>query len=386
MSEAPATDLEAGPLAAPAARAYYARVRGLLLTPTAEWGVIAHERPTPRQLFVRWVLPFSLFFFLAQQIGAIAFPHRFNGVAAAPSVVVAVYTVIVGTALMCGGVWALAWIVDAFAKAFGGKRDPAQAMKLAAYSGTGLWAAGAFGLIPAVDFLSALGIVSLYTLYRGLPVLMGAPEDRALPYAASVAAAAAVLGVVLMSLSSCFSIMGGSDAVRARVAQKAPVVAAAPAVAPRADPRAPLDPDKLRRLIPDAMPGGWVRAGLTRNEGGVLGFTGPTVEGVFENGPRRIVVQVVDLGPGRADAAIAALRNEHPAFDDDKGAIVHGAENGQYVYEETNRLTGLTRRLTVVGDRIALAAEGTGGVTPGDLRTALSLIDLVRVEQIARGL
>ena len=392
MSDTPIADPagpmpDAGPLSARTARSYYARARGLLLAPTAEWGMIAREQPSTKQLFLYWVLPFSLFFFIAPLIGSIAFPQKFNGVAAAPSVVVALYTVFIGTAFMCGGVWLLAWVIDYFATTFGGRRDAAQAMKLAAYSGTGLWLSGVFGLAPPLVLLGAVGVVAFYTLYRGLPVLMGAPADKTLSYTASVVAAAAVIGVVLMTLSSCFSIMGGSDALRQRVALKAaPIVAAAPPAPARADPKAPLDPDKLRRLIPDAIPGGWVRADITRNNGGVLGFTGPTVEGVFENGARRIVLQVVDLGVGRSASAVDALRNEHPAFDDAKGAIVHGVVNGQYAYEEINRVTGATRWLTVIGDRIAVAAEGSGGVTMADLKSAVSLIDMVRVSQIAKGL
>jgi hypothetical protein len=129
----------AGPVARPSAAGYYARARGLLLTPTAEWTAIAAERPTLRQLFMRWALPLTLLFFLAPQLGAIAFPAQIDGRAVAPSLASALYTAIVGTALMLGGVWALAWIVDYFAQAFGGRRNPEQALKLAVYSGTGLW-------------------------------------------------------------------------------------------------------------------------------------------------------------------------------------------------------------------------------------------------------
>ncbi len=391
MSETPMTELpppapdEAGPLSHPTARTHYFRARGLLLTPTAEWGVIAEEKPTTQQLFLYWVLPLALLFFLAPQLGSIAFPQKINGVATAPSVVRALYTVLVGTAFMCGGVWVLAWAMDYFATTFGGKRDAAQAMKLAAYSGTGLWLSGVFGLAPPLVLLSAVGVVSFYTLYRGLPVLMGAPEDKTLPYAASVVAVAAVIGVVLMTLSSCMSIVGGGSALSERApARVAAPIVAAPVKAAPFDPAAALDPDKMRRLIPDAIPGGWVRADITRNAGGVLGFTGPTVEGVFENGGQRIRIQVVDLGPGRAPAAIQSLRATRPAYENEKGAVRH--TDAPYTYEQIDRVTGATRWLTVAGDRVVVAAEGVGGVTMEDLKTAVGLIDMVRVEQIAKGL
>jgi hypothetical protein len=223
-------------------------------------------------------------------------------------------------------------------------------------------------------------------LYRGLPVLMGAPEDKTLSYTASIIAAAAVIGVVLMTLSTCMSIVGGGSALSDRGAQKAAAaIVAAPVAQAPFDPAAALDPDKMRRLIPDAIPGGWVRSDITRNAGGVLGFTGPTVEGVFENGGKRIRIQVVDMGQGRAPAAIATLRAIRPVYENEKGSI-RQSDFGPYTFEEIDRVTGATRWLTVVGDRVVVAAEGAGGVTMDDLKTAVGLIDMVRVEQIAKGL
>jgi hypothetical protein len=373
MSE---SDIPAAP-AAVGARAYYMRARNLLLTPTAEWGVIAGERATTEQLFLRWVLPFTVFFFVAGQLGDVAFQDR--------PVVPALGTIIVGTAFMCAGVYALAWVIDYLSKHFEGERNAAQAMKLAAYSGTGLWLSGVFGLVPALMLLSALGLVAIYTLYRGLPVLMKTPPDKALPYAASVVAVGAVLGVILMALSGCFAMIGGA-AVR-----PPPRVIEAPRVLPppvqrATDPRAPIESDKMRRLLPEAIPGGWVRAGVSSNNGGTLGLTGPTVEAVYERGERRMILRVIDLGPGRAPDMITALRVTRPAFVDDKGAVSHGEAQGRYVFEETDRVRGVVRWLTVAGDRVAVAAEGERGVTQAELAEALALVDMVRVEQIAKGL
>jgi len=383
MSQAPSeTAPDAGPVADPTAARYYSRARGLLLAPTAEWSAIAAERPTIRQLFLRWVLPLTLLFFLAPQLGAIAFPATIDGKAVAPSLASALYTTLVGTAFMVAGVWALAWIVDYFAPGFGARRDPAQALKLAAYSCTGLWLSGLIGLAPPLILLGALGVVSIYTLYRGLPVLMHAPPDKALPYAAAVVGAAATMAVVLMALSSCFAMFADAPPPPKT---KAPIVAPATPTA-AIDPAAPLEIDKLRRLAPDAMPGGWVRTGVTRNAGGALGFTGPTSEATYENGPRRIVLRAIDLGVGGGVAPNAALLATRPARDDPRALVVHSEEAGRYTFEETDRTAGATQLLVVVGERIALALEGHGGVTAAQLREALALIDMVRVEQIAKGL
>ena len=50
--------------------------------------------------------------------------------------------------------------------------------------------------------LFALGAM-VYIMYRGLPILMKAPQERALHYAGSVTVAALVAGIVLFGLASC---------------------------------------------------------------------------------------------------------------------------------------------------------------------------------------
>ena len=382
----PPPETPAGPLAHPTVALLWARVRGLLLAPGAEWRIIEDERPTLRQLFLHWVGPLTVFFFLAPMLGSMAFPARVNGVVAAPSAVMAIYTVIVGSALMLGGVWAMAWIIDWLAPTFGGKRNFESAMKLAAYSGTALWLSGVFGLIPAVVILGAVGIVSFYTLYRGLPVLMKADADKVLAYAASIVAACAVLGVVLMTLSGCFALMG-----RAPPASKsAPVAQAAPAATAPAkaavDPHAAIDMDKFRRLMPEAIPGSWVRAGLRANNGGTQGFTGRTLEGVYERSGQQLTVRLIDLGPAGGAKMVADAQALRPARQDADGYLTYAMTRDGFTVSELDRKAGTARRLTIVRDRVVVAVEGTGGVGMDELTGAGGLVDMERVDQVARGL
>ena len=53
-------------------------------------------------------------------------------------------------------------------------------------------------LVPALSFLQILGLYSLYLLYLGLPLLMKAPEERALVYTVVVI----VVGMVIMAVIS----------------------------------------------------------------------------------------------------------------------------------------------------------------------------------------
>jgi hypothetical protein len=71
------------------------------------------------------------------------------------------------------------------------------AFKVSAYSLTPTWLAGVFALIPALSFLTLLGLYGVYLLYLGLPRLMQAPEEKAVGYTAVVVLSAIMLSIVL---------------------------------------------------------------------------------------------------------------------------------------------------------------------------------------------
>jgi hypothetical protein len=91
----------------------------------------------------------------------------------------------------------VALAVDLFAPKFGGGRGYSNALCLTAYSFTPVWLAGVFLLVPGASFLVLLGLYGFYLMWLGLPVLMKAPRNKALPYVLVVAGCAIVLDVAL---------------------------------------------------------------------------------------------------------------------------------------------------------------------------------------------
>jgi hypothetical protein len=100
------------------------------------------------------------------------------------------------------GVYLISMIINALAPTFGAQQDSAQAFKVAAYSFTPAWVAGAFQIIPGLGALLGLigGLYALYVLYLGLPRLMKGPEDKALGYTAVVVVCTIVIWVVIASI------------------------------------------------------------------------------------------------------------------------------------------------------------------------------------------
>ncbi|WP_126009376.1 Yip1 family protein [Sphingomonas koreensis] len=159
------------------------RIKNILLKPKEEWERIDAEPATVGGLMTGWVVPLAAIGPVAGLIGGLVFGYGgMFGITIRPSVTMAVTGAVISylLALLCA--WLFSKIIDALAPSFGGQKNPVQAMKVAAYSGTAAYLAGVFQIIPALGILGLLGLYSLYLLYLGLPRLMKAPADKAMGY------------------------------------------------------------------------------------------------------------------------------------------------------------------------------------------------------------
>jgi hypothetical protein len=173
------------------------RAKNIILKPAETWPVIATEPATTQSIYVPYVLLLAAIGPIAGFIGGQVFGITVFGITYHPPVVGALVSAIVSYGLALGTVFILALVIDALAPNFGGQKDSVQALKVAAYSMTAGWVGGIFGFIPALALIGALfALYGLYLLYLGLPVLMKAPEDKALGYTVVVVVVAIVLFLV----------------------------------------------------------------------------------------------------------------------------------------------------------------------------------------------
>ncbi len=174
------------------------RAKNIILKPKETWAVIDTEPATTQSIYMPYVLVLAAIGPIAQFIGGQVFGTTFAGITYHPPLVGALVSAIVLYGLALGTVFALALVIDALAPNFGGQKGQVQALKVAAYSATAGWVGGVFGLIPALSLIGVLfGLYGLYLLYLGLPVLMKAPEDKAIGYTAVVVIVAIVLFLVV---------------------------------------------------------------------------------------------------------------------------------------------------------------------------------------------
>lgn len=179
------------------------RVANILLRPEQEWRVIAKEPASVGELYRSYIAPLAAIGPVASIVGlsVIGYGSPVTGryrVALDSSITQAVVTYV--SSLI--GVYLLAFVIDRLTPVFSGWEDELQAFKLAAYSSTAAWLAGAFRVVPALEVLVLLGLYSLYVLYLGVPVLLRVPERNVVGYTATVILAAFVIFFVISVISS----------------------------------------------------------------------------------------------------------------------------------------------------------------------------------------
>lgn len=75
-----------------------------------------------------------------------------------------------------------AFIINQLAPSFGCEKNEEAAFQLVAYSLTAYFAIGILFFIPVLKPFIILGLFSVYLLHKGLPVIMGCPEDKTVNY------------------------------------------------------------------------------------------------------------------------------------------------------------------------------------------------------------
>lgn len=181
------------------------RAKKIVLQPKTEWPVIDAEQTTTGALYTGYIIPLAAIGPIASIIGWSVFGMSlpFLGSFRIP-IAYAVRAAVVSYIAGLIGVYVLALIIDALAPTFGGQKNQIQALKVAAYSATAAWLAGIFSIFPALAILGLVGLYSLYLLFLGLPVLMKAPEDKAMGYTVVVILCAIVLGILVSYITRQF--------------------------------------------------------------------------------------------------------------------------------------------------------------------------------------
>jgi Yip1 domain len=407
-----------------------ARAKGMLLTPRAEWAVVAPEPDSIGGLYSGYILLLAaipvLVSFLASTVIGVSVPllgtYRV-GIAAALTGAVVRY------ALSLVGVYVVALIVDALAPTFGAEKNPVQALKTVAYSYTAFWVISVLGLIPGLTLLAALGggIYSIYLLNMGLPFTMKSPTDKTVGYTALTVVITIVVGVVLGLIVNALGGFGlgagrglsgfGQPAItspsgfqpgtpgaalqswsqrmkaasdQAAAAQKsgdkdaqAKAMGALVGTALGSGGKVEsLAPDRIRTFMPDAL-GNLKRTQLQVQRNGAMGMQVSTATGTYSDGAQHTVtLTITDTGSLKGVFGFASgWGGVEQETQTDTGYDKLYKSGGQLIHEKWDSKNQSGEYGVVVGDRFSVTAQGNADKID-DLKGDVAAINLSGLEAL----
>lgn len=378
-----------------------ARVKGILLTPSAEWERIEREPTTIGGLFTGYVCILAAIPAVAGLIGGQLFGIGIPGLSVKPGLAFGITSAVMGYVGALLAVFILGMVIDALAPSFGAEKNRVQAFKVAAYSYTASWVAGVLGLIPALGILMLLAaLYGCFLLYLGLPRVMKAPADKAPGYAIVTIIVAVVVSIVIWMAIGAVTAMAGLGAGLAGMAAAGKVnsgtveinghkvdMGQMQAAADRAEklsktPQKPVATDDLKALLPAGL-SGYERSNLETSSSGTGDVQIGLAKADYRKGDASFQLSVTDLGPMGAMAALASGMGAQQTRETAEGYEKVATIDGRLVSEEWNRTSKFGKYSVVVADRFAVAAEGTAD-NVDDLKTAVQAVDAGRLEALAR--
>jgi hypothetical protein len=174
------------------------RAKNILLTPAKEWDVIKGEQLTIVDMFTKYAMLLAAIPAIAGFIGysviGISFGFGTFRVPIGTSLVWAILQYI----LSLGGVFLIAFIMDALAPTFGCTKNLVAAVKIVVFSYTAAWVAGILNIIPSLAILVSLAsIYSLFLMYMGMQKIKEVPKDKMVGYFVVTIIAAVVVFMVI---------------------------------------------------------------------------------------------------------------------------------------------------------------------------------------------
>jgi hypothetical protein len=401
------------------------RAKNMIVSPKTEWDVVAAETTAPAQLVTGYVLPLAAVAAIAGFIGAVAIGTSVPMLGTVRmSLAGGIVGAILQLVLAVVSVFVMGFIIDALAPTFGGQKNMAQAIKVAAYSYTPVWVLSILAIVPFLGVLVALVSVvyAIYLLYLGLPRLMRSPPEKAAGYTALVVVVGIIVGFVLamvVSLSTApfMGMAGGAlsrsptvtfdkDSPAAKLddfakkmeeaskkmeaAQKSgdtnkQVEAALGALGTAISGGKGVDPvqlDVLKPFLPETF-AGMPRTSQRADRSGVAGLMAAKVQGVYSDGTKRVQLEVTDTGgaAGLMGLAAWAAVGAGSESEDDNHIERMRREGNRLVREEVSKRGGTNGYSVILADRFMVSADGRG-VDINTLKSAVASLDLAKLESL----
>jgi hypothetical protein len=399
------------------------RVRNILLTPNTEWPAIAEEPTQQAAVITGYVMPLAAIGAIAGFIGgslvgmSLPFVGRYR-VPITAGLAGAVFTFVIAVV----AVFILAFIINALAPTFGAQKDSSRAFKVAVYSYTPAWIAGALQILPALGILGLIAaFYGLYLLYLGLPVLMKCPQDKAAGYTAVVVVCAIVMSIVLAGIGSTIvapaafggynstssapsgdttfdadSPLGKLEALGRKLEQSGAKMEQAQKSGDTAAQKEaaleglgtilgggkhvdPVSLDQLKPLVPDAF-AGLPKKSSNAERNGFGGIMVAKAEASYGDGEgHSATLEITDSGGAAGLLGMASWAAMQGERETDEYSERTGRVGNHVVHQRVSKTGGRHQYDVIIGDRFMVTSHATG-IEFDALRNAVSKLDLQKLE------
>ena len=398
-----------------------ARAKAILLTPKTEWPAIAERTETVQgiykdYLFVIAAIP-AVFGFLQESVLGFHVPvlgtYRVG-------IVSGLIGMVVRYAVSLGAIYLLALIVDALAPNFGGQKNRLQAFKTVAYASTAGAVASAAVIVPGIGQLLVLvgSVYTLYLLYLGLPVMMKAPQQKAVGYTAVVVVSTIVIFLALGWVIGSFarpgvsglnsatdsghfdkgSLLGKAEELGNKMeaankkmeeAQKSGDTKAQQEAMGQmmgglfsgGDVVEALPPEKIKGFLPESL-GGFTRKDASAERNQAMGMQMSNARATYSDGTQHSLdLEITDMGSAKGFAAAASWAAVEQDKQTDTGYEKTYKADGRMVHEQWDNGTKDGEYSVILADRFAVKVTGRADSIDA-LKSAAGLVDLSGLEAL----
>jgi hypothetical protein len=378
-----------------------ARAKAIILTPKREWETIDGEPSSIGGIFTGYAAILAAIPALSSLIGGQIFGYGMMGLSWRPSLMGAISMAVAQYVLSLVSLFLLAFIINALAPTFGGQKNGLKAFKVAAYSATAGWLAGIFSLIPSLAMLGILGLYSLYLLYTGLPLLMKAPQEKAVGYTIVTIVAAVVLTLLATAIAAPIGgmfagggMMSGREEISGEIklpgggtvdmgklndaSKQMEAAAKRMEAAANGEPGATVAPAALQAMLP-ARIGGYAR---TETESASMAG-GAHASARYEGGDRSFRLEVTDMAAVGALAGLGAAMNVQSSKQTATGYEKTETIDGRVVTEQWDNQSHDGKFGTTIANRFMVEASGSAN-SIDELKAAVTAIGLDKLAAMAK--
>ncbi|MFZ4121554.1 MAG: Yip1 family protein [Caulobacterales bacterium] len=180
------------------------RAWGLFTDPVGEWTQIRDEKTSIPSLLLGYVTPVAAAPTFAGMLGQLVFGEEVGGERVRPEFLDAFANAVITCLSVIALVYLIGLLINVIAEQFDADRNEMNALKVAAFTPTPVLVTGLAAIYPPLWWVGVVGLgASAFLLYRGLPILMRCPEERALGFSATVTIVALIALVLILALSGC---------------------------------------------------------------------------------------------------------------------------------------------------------------------------------------